>query len=78
MHVRPTTCFAKTPGERFCLTGLLTISAEYFRNRHGSALPLEMGVCTETGDEFVLAEATGSGHSDKRRVPRALAFQDWE
>jgi hypothetical protein len=63
--VRPTTCFAKTPGERFCLTGLLTIIAEYFRNRHGSVLPMATGVFTETVDAFVLADTTypsGGGH----------------
>jgi hypothetical protein len=76
--ITPATFFSKTPSELYCLTGLLTIMADYFRTQHGYALPLATGTFTETADEFVLADATGSGRSDKLRVPRALAFQEWE
>jgi hypothetical protein len=70
--------FLENHQRALCLTGLLTIMADYFRKLPDVDLPMETGIFTETSEEFILADPTGSGRYDKLRVPRAMAFQERE
>lgn len=76
--VRAGTFFSKTRSELYCLTGLLTLIADYFRKMPDIDLPMETGTFTETSEEFVLAAPAGDGRYDKLRMPRAIAFQERE
>jgi hypothetical protein len=73
--IRSETFFTRSQEELYCLTGLLTLMADYFNERlDDCALPIKTGTFTETKTEFVLAEPAGEGFYDKLRVPRAAAF----
>src|SRR5512132_2019126 len=76
--VRAGTFFSKTRSELYCLVGMLTLVADFFRKQHGYELPLETGTFTEGETEFVLEDPDGSSQFCKLRVPRTIAFQEPE
>jgi hypothetical protein len=78
--VRPSTFFAKTQSELYCLTGLLTLMVGYLNKEQGCNLAEKTGIFSETeAGGFVLADPAdpeGARQYDKLRVPRAIAFQE--